>query len=269
MDIKSTTLFSIFSFLLVFLSFTPLALADTVTQDTDIPEPSKTVDFSQFTGILEADCPGFISGGFCFTAGPIQVGDLVFEDIAWSSTDALSVIGNGDYGIPLNGFWDSGRNGYVGTNSGSDTVVMRFDFNDGPVCAVGGFVNYARDFSDPLDPFIIKALDNGNVVLEVFDVSNNAPINTPAAVNDGAFRGIVRASNEIAAIELSGELGILDDLKFSRCETAVTVAVGGTILPIDTTALLVGGLFANSLWMLPILGVAAGATAFYIKTRKF
>lgn len=45
--------------------------------------------------------------------------------------------------------------------------------------------------------------------------------------------------------------------------------VAGEIMPLDTTALLIGGLFANTLWMAPVLGGAAVATAaFYIKSRK-
>jgi hypothetical protein len=45
--------------------------------------------------------------------------------------------------------------------------------------------------------------------------------------------------------------------------------IAGSILPLDTTALLIGGLFANALWMAPVLGgAAATATAFYIKSRK-
>ncbi len=121
--------------------------ATTVIDANDIPAPSQTVDFSQFTGDFSADCPDIFLQDFCFTDGPIQAGDLVFEDIIWSSTSANSVIGNGFYGlsgVDDNGNWTPARNGYVGTNAGSDTVIMRFDFNDGAVCAVGGFVNYAR-----------------------------------------------------------------------------------------------------------------------------
>jgi len=261
MDIKSTTLFSIFSFLLVFLSFTPLAFAGTVTQDTDIPEPSKTVDFSQFTGDFSADCPGSFFLEFCFTTGPIQVGDLVFEDITWSSTGDNSVIGNGVYGLGVNGLWNDGRSGYVGTDSELDTVVMRFDFNDGPVCAVGGFVNYAPGFGDP---FTMKALDSGNVVLEVFDVTNNSPISTPGVNNDGVFRGIVRATNEIVALELSGEFDVLDDLKFARCDTTV---VGGELLPIDTTALFLTGIQSSSVWMILILAGLPGSGVYLVKFR--
>lgn len=45
-------------------------------------------------------------------------------------------------------------------------------------------------------------------------------------------------------------------------------AVGGSILPIDISALLITGAFTNAIWMAPVLAGAAGATAFYLKTRK-
>jgi len=227
------------------------AFADTITDAGNIPEPSQTVDFSQF------------GGPFVSTQGPVQVGDLVGEDIEWSSTDAASVIGNGVYGLGNNGLWNSGRNGYVGINDGFDTEVMRFDFNDGAVCAVGGFVNYAPGV---FDPFVIRALDNGDVVLETFEISNDAPISTPDAVNDGAFRGIVRASNDIAAIELTGEFDVLDDLKFSRnC-----VVVGGELIPIDTTALMLAGIQSSAIWILPVLAGVAGSAfgILYIKSKR-
>jgi len=241
--------------------------AVTVIDANDIPAPSQTVDFSQFTGDFSADCPDFFAQDFCFTDGPIQVGDLVFEDIIWSSTSANSVIGNGFYGLSGgddNGNWTPARNGYVGINTGSDTVIMRFDFNDGAVCAVGGFVNYARGDGDP---FVMKALDNGNAVLESFDVSNDAPIITPGASDDGAFRGFVRASNDIASIELTGEFDVLDDLKFARCDTVV---VGGEFLPTDSTALVLAGLQTSAIWMLPVLAGVAGSAfgILYIKSRR-
>ena len=43
--------------------------------------------------------------------------------------------------------------------------------------------------------------------------------------------------------------------------------VGGDMLPIDSTALVLAGLQSSAIWMLPILAGAAGAGAFYIKTR--
>jgi len=45
------------------------------------------------------------------------------------------------------------------------------------------------------------------------------------------------------------------------------VVVGGELLPIDSTALLLAGLQTSAIWILPVLVGAAGAGAYYIKTR--
>ena len=44
--------------------------------------------------------------------------------------------------------------------------------------------------------------------------------------------------------------------------------VGGSIIPIDASALLIAGAFTNAIWMAPVIAGAAGTTAFYLKTRK-
>lgn len=44
--------------------------------------------------------------------------------------------------------------------------------------------------------------------------------------------------------------------------------VGGSIIPIDASALLIAGTFTNAIWIAPVLAGAAGTTAFYLKTRK-
>jgi len=43
--------------------------------------------------------------------------------------------------------------------------------------------------------------------------------------------------------------------------------VGGEFLPIDSTALVLAGLQTSAIWMLPVLAVAVGVGAYYIKTR--
>ncbi len=43
--------------------------------------------------------------------------------------------------------------------------------------------------------------------------------------------------------------------------------VGGEFLPIESTALLLAGLQSSAIWMLPILAVAAGAGAYFVRTR--
>jgi len=46
------------------------------------------------------------------------------------------------------------------------------------------------------------------------------------------------------------------------------LVVGGSLLSIDNTALLLAGLQGSVIWMLPVLAGAAGVTVFYLKTRK-
>ena len=43
--------------------------------------------------------------------------------------------------------------------------------------------------------------------------------------------------------------------------------VGGEFIGVDSTALVLAGIQSNAMWMLPVLAVAAGGVAYYIKTR--
>lgn len=45
------------------------------------------------------------------------------------------------------------------------------------------------------------------------------------------------------------------------------ISVGGELLSIDSTALVLAGLQSSAIWMIPVLAGIAGAGAFYIKTR--
>jgi hypothetical protein len=100
--------------------------------------------------------------------------------------------------LDANGFWD-GALPWVATNS--DTSYIQFDLG-GAANFVGGFMNYAPGFGSP----IISAIGaDGTTVLESYDLSIDAPISTGvSAVNDGAFRGIERASNDIYFFRLAG-----------------------------------------------------------------
>jgi len=62
----------------------------------------------------------------------------------------------------------------------------------------------------------MEALGAGNVVLESYNIGVVAPISTPGGGNDGAFRGILRNTNDIAAFRLSSGYNVIDDLAFSR-----------------------------------------------------
>ena len=108
---------------------------------------------------------------------------------------------------------------YVASAGRNDTNGMLFSFNDGPVSGVGGFMNYVVSATSQLDHLIITAYDSGMNVLERYNITNVADIVTPDGYNDGAFRGILRSSPDIAYFEVSGEGPVLDNLTFSGSKT--------------------------------------------------
>jgi hypothetical protein len=187
--------------LCVVIALSASADAGLILNTASLAAPSTLIDFSQF-----GSNPSYI-----FTAGPVQVGGLVGEDVVYTSTTSASVIGGqGSYGLGQNGAWNGGRNGYLGINSPLDTITLRF--NSGPVSGVGGLLNYGPDDGS----FIISALASNNSVLETYLVSSLAPISTPNGSNLGAFRGISRATADIYGFSITGAFGVLDDLRFTR-----------------------------------------------------
>jgi len=179
------------------LGFSPVTQAALVTSADQVPNAA-VIDFSEFTG------------GWQYTAGPVQIGNPLGRNIEWSSTYSSSVIGDGGYGLDGNGNWTSARVGYTGVNTNQGSMTFRF--NDAPVSAVGGFVNYAVP---AYAAALIEALDQNGVVLESYDLNALAPISTPNATDAGAFRGIARASADIYALRVSNGYVVLDDLAFS------------------------------------------------------
>jgi len=179
---------------------------------SSIADPNGVVTFSDY------------NVDWIWGAGPQQVGNLVGEDIAWSSTNSGSVIGSGGYGLDQNGTWDNARVGYVGLNTSYGT--MRFDFNSGLVNSVGGFVNYATGYSS-YGVATIYALGINDEVLESYALD----ISTPYEYNAGEFWGISRESADIKAFALSNAYIVLDDLTYQR---------GASVVPEPATMTLLG-----------------------------
>lgn len=177
---------------------------------TITPAWGPVIDFSQF--VVQQS----VGAG-------VQVGTLVGEDVFLTAVGDHRV-GPMNHGLGANGSWT--RSGAL--NNDSAQGMMTFTFNDGPVSGVGGFVNYAPGFGT----YIIEALGAGGIVLESYDIAAVAPISTPAAVNDGAFRGILRGTNDIVAFRLSFGFNVIDDLAFTRADAAV---------PEPATLFLMGG----------------------------
>ena len=195
------------------LGFPSQAPAAFITSAGGVTAPSLTIDFSQFTGLL-------------FGPGPVQIGGLVGRNVTWESGDASSVLYNGLYGLAGNGQWDTGRIGYRGLNARDGTMTYRF--LDTPVSQVGGFVNYAPSSASNS---LIEALAQDGTVLESYDVVSLAPISTPSGLNQGAFRGITRATADIYAFRVSNSFVVLDDLKFSdnAAPPSVATPLPGTV----------------------------------------
>jgi hypothetical protein len=185
---------------LVILALAGPALATLVTDSSGFGSPL-VIDFSQYAG-----CISFATSG---CAAPLNVGGLVGQTVNFTATAGFSggSAYNAVFSLAGNGQWSDGRNGYIGLNF--DVGFLRFSFADGPVSAAGAFMNYSD--GGP----IIQALDAGDNVLESYNLNPTAPISTPGGLNEGAFRGIVRGSADIASIEFLNAFTVVDDLTFS------------------------------------------------------
>lgn len=148
-----------------------------------------------------------------FTAGPVQVGGMVGRDVVYTATSSFSGFSAG-YGLANNGMW-SGSKGFAFTNG---SAALTFTFNDGPVAAVGGFMNYADcggGSTCGAGDMVLEALGSSNNVLESYAINLLAAISTPSGTDDGAFRGIVRGSADVYAFRFTGAYGVIDDLSFN------------------------------------------------------
>jgi hypothetical protein len=189
-------------------------------------------DTSGFGAPLVIDFSQFVGMGYNFTFGPEAIGGLVGFDVTFTATPTGggnsgngSVLGSGGYGLGSNGQWTTGPGGNAFSGLDADTGYMQYTFVDGPVSAVGGFVNYVPGENSTSPVIEVLALDLVTV-LESYDIGLLAPISTPGGLNDGAFRGILRPSADIGAFRVSNGYIVLDDLTFSVPEPATLLLLG-------------------------------------------
>jgi len=84
--------------------------------------------------------------------------------------------------------------------------------------------------------------------------------------NDGGFLATINPTTGLFTLAPSGATGgpSLGGLAFgSLCEQ-----IGGTLIPIDTTTLLLAGVQSISMWMIPVVAAGIGIGIFVIKRRK-
>lgn len=144
---------------------------------------------------------------YIYTNGPTLLGGL----ISFTSTTDFggSSIGHGNVATDAYyGLADNGRAQNVVTIGleGGDfaTSFMTLTF-DTPVQSFGALMNYAR-FSDGKvhpDP-VISAYDSANMLIASYDLATLAPIVTPGATDQFAFRGIQSSGSLIKSFRLEG-----------------------------------------------------------------
>lgn len=158
--------------------------------------------------ILVNNTSGFVNPVVTTNFNPIPInssgGPYLFtasngDSIRFDSTNPGSVINySGGYGFASNGFWNLLT--MAGLNSGSG--FMDFTFIDGPVSAVGGFLNWAPGTNNPgtnnPNEMYIAALDGAGNVLETYGLN----FSTGGGTNTGSDYFIKRSTADIATLRL-------------------------------------------------------------------
>jgi|tagenome__1003787_1003787.scaffolds.fasta_scaffold20641453_1 hypothetical protein len=193
------------------------AAAILVTTSAGIPADSPTIDFSQFASAGQIS---FDAGDPPFVIDALSSETVVLRPVSGTSPVAL-ILGNdtppghpnNSYGLDLNGHWGPGRVGFLGIGTATEpAAVARIVFESGPVSQVGGLFNYPPSFP----PVIMSALDANLSVLEQYTIDAVAPISTPGQTDAGEYRGIMRAQNDIFALQIIARFAVIDDIRFSR-----------------------------------------------------
>jgi hypothetical protein len=182
------------------------ARGELVTASDKIPGPQLTINFSQFTA------------AFPPPSTPVQIGGRVGRNITMENS---ADYGNISYSLgytfwtPQNGYWRgpayTSPGLYFTSYTGSGGMIFRF--KDGPVQAVGAFVNYDPSMSPHPT---ITVFGRSGQPLESYDLASSAPISTPSAENQSGFRGIVRSQADIYAFSYGNGHLVLTDLTFTQ-----------------------------------------------------
>lgn len=145
-----------------------------------------------------------------YTLGPVSLTASNGDQVIFTAVHPYNAAGfskpDYPYGLGTNGLWNNQAGSYAWVNDGTD-VSMRFTFATGPVSFVGGVMNYPQTgphWGLHLGPVDIRAIGLDGQILEQYFLKDVADIQTPEALNEGAFRGIVRDTADIYAFEIGG-----------------------------------------------------------------
>ena len=139
------------------------------------------------------------------------------------------------------------------------------NLNQGNDCPIGsqGDVDIGTDVNigDEVDSTFTVTLKNGATPVSTFQF--NAPDDVLAFVG-------VQSDMAFDKVEIRETIGGIDDENFGEFYTNTVLIqkqVGGELLPIDSTALLLAGIQSSAIWMMPALAGIAGAGAYFVRTR--
>ncbi len=125
--------------------------------------------------------------------------------------------------------------------------------------------NFAIDFSDCTNKGIDVLFTNAAVVnFDEFEVDETI-------TNTGGAPGETTC-NVLFNFEIFGTIipPLIQEIRITTPEIIINGPVGGELIPIDSTALVLAGLQTSAIWMLPVLAGVAGSAfgILYIKSRR-
>ena len=163
-----------------------------------------------------------MAGASLITSAPAGGTTTVLTTVSGTWGSALSVVaggftvtapsgssvwyGDNKYEFVTNGAWEDFA--WVGGYCYAGACTATIDL-DGLFSSVGGFMNYSPGNGIPA---ITAIAADGITVLESYDLSMDAPISLVAGSYPGAFRGISRATADIAYFRISGSYLVAHDL---------------------------------------------------------
>jgi len=155
----------------------------------------------------------------------------------------------------------------VNTLGGDGDPVFQFfspigiDFTQlTPVCAASILGLDIGDHGLHLEAFnAANVLVDSFVVLHPADGPGIGNVDTLSVSGSGIVRLEIFQDNMISGVDGYS----IDDLRFRH-----NCAIGGTLVPIDTTALLLASVQSISMWMIPVIAAGIVIGVFVIKRRK-
>ena len=189
-------------------------------------------------------------------------GDAVVSGSAFTDT---AFVNNRDQGGPNN--WGQFTTFSDPSNNGFGFSV----FNSGPAIAVGAVFSDGLNIESGAAHVFLRDFDMDTVI----DLDDNCPATANADQLDTDGDGLGDVCDTDVDNDGDGVLADVDPDDNDPCNPNTNapaclgnVPIGGTLIPIDTTALLLAGVQSISMWLIPVVAAGVAIGIFVIKRRK-